>query len=180
MTSSNISEIFSTAVEAPKEQVMIEEVIVKKETSADNLVYQMVSFSSYLYQLNIQAHLLHFNVEASNFLAIHKFLKKQYEEHIEDFDTLAEIVRSMDYLMPMCQCGLMDSFKKFPAVKTYDAREGLTIYTKNLENGGFMAKDLVEMAREVGCPDCENELAEICGHLFKSAWKLKATLRPSM
>lgn len=180
MTSSNISEIFSNAVEAPTEQVMLEEVIVKKETSADNLVYQMVSFASYIYQLNTQAHLLHLNVECSNFLAVHKFLKKQYEEHIADFDIISEIVRSMDYLMPSCQCGLMDAYKKFPAVKNYDAREGLTTYTKNLENGGMMAKDLVEMAREVGCPDCENELAAVCGRLFKGAWKLKATLRNSM
>jgi DNA-binding ferritin-like protein len=180
MTSSNISEIFSNAVEAPTEQVMLEEVIVKKETSADNLVYQMVSFASYIYQLNTQAHLLHLNCECSNFLAVHKFLKKQYEEHITDFDTISEIVRSMDYLMPSCQCGLMDAYKKFPAVKNYDAREGLTTYTKNLENGGMMAKDLVEMAREVGCPDCENELAAVCGRLFKGAWKLKATLRNSM
>jgi len=180
MTSSNISEIFSNAVEAPTEQVMLEEVIVKKETSTDNLIYLMVSFASYLYQLNIQAHLLHLNVEGSNFLAVHEFLKKQYEQHVADFDTIAELVRSMDYLMPSCQCGLMDAYKKFPSVKTYDAREGLTLYTKNLEAGAMMAKDLVDTAKETGAPDVENFAAEICGNLFKGAWMLKATLRGSM
>jgi len=36
---------------------------------------------------------------------------------------------------------------------------------------------LVDLAREVGAPDAENEIAEIVGHLFKSAWMLKSTLR---
>ena len=179
MTSS-LSEIFQSAAEAPTQELIKEEVIVTKEATPDNLVYQMVSFSSYLYQLNIQAHLLHLNVECSSFLALHKFLKKQYQQHTDDFDTLAEYVRSMDYLMPMCKCGLMDAYKDFPSVDTYEAKESLTVYTKNLEAGGMMAKDLVEAARMTGTPDVENFAAEVCGNLFKGAWMLKATLRSSM
>ena len=180
MNTSSLSDIFQTAVEAPTQEIIKEEVILTKEATPDNLAYLMVSFASYLYQLNIQAHLLHLNLECSNFLAVHKFLGKQYEQHVADFDTMAELVRSMDYLMPMCQCGLFDAFKKFPAVKSYDAREGLTLYTKNLEAGAMMAKDVVDAAKETGAPDVENFAAEICGNLFKSAWKMKATLRGSM
>ena len=180
MNTSSLADIFQSATEAPTQEVVTEEVIVTKEATPDNLVYLMVSFASYLYQLNIQAHLLHLNVEGSNFLAVHEFLKKQYEQHVADFDTIAELVRSMDYLMPSCQCGLMDAYKKFPSVKTYDAREGLTLYTKNLEAGAMMAKDLVDAAKETGAPDVENFAAEICGNLFKGAWMMKATLRGSM
>jgi DNA-binding ferritin-like protein len=177
---SSLTNIFQNAIQAPTKEIVKEEVILTKEATPDNLVYQMVSFASYLYQLNTQAHLLHLNIECSNFLAIHKFLKKQYEQHTADFDTIAELVRSMDYLMPMCQCGLMDAFKKFPAIKTYDARESLTLYTKNLEAGAMMAKELTEAARETEAPDVENFAAEICGNLFKGAWMLKSTLRGSM
>ena len=177
---SSLTDIFQNASQAPTEEIVKEEIVVTKEATPDNLVYQMVSFSSYLYQLNTQAHLLHLNVECSNFLAIHEFLKAQYEQHIADFDIVAELVRSMDYLMPSCQCGLMDAYKKFPSVKTYDAREGLTLYTKNLEAGAMMAKDLVDAARETGAPDVENQAADICGRMFKGAWMLKATLRGSM
>ena len=180
MNTSSLADIFQSATEAPTQEVVTEEVIVTKEATPDNLVYLMVSFASYLYQLNIQAHLLHLNVEGSNFLAVHEFLKKQYEQHVADFDTIAELVRSMDYLMPSCQCGLMDAYKKFPSVKNYDAREGLTLYTKNLEAGAMMAKDLTDAAKETGAPDVENFAAEICGNLFKGAWMLKATLRGSM
>jgi len=177
---SSLANIFQNAAQAPTQEIVKEELILTKEATPDNLAYQMVSFASYLYQLNIQAHLLHLNVECSNFFAIHEFLKGQYEQHTGDFDTLAELVRSMDYLMPMCQCGLFDAYKKFPSVKSYDAREGLTLYTKNLEAGAMLAKDLVEAARETGAPDVENYAADTCGRLFKGAWMLKATLRGSM
>jgi len=177
---SSLTDIFQSAAQAPTQEIVKEEVIITKEATPENLVFKMVSFASYLYQLNIQAHLLHLNVECSNFLAVHEFLKGQYEQHTGDFDTIAELVRSMDYLLPMCQCGLFDAYKKFPSVKTYDAREGLTLYTKNLENGAMMAKEVTDMARETGTPDVENFAAEVCGNLFKGAWMLKATLRGSM
>ena len=177
MNTSSLADIFQSASEAPTQEVVKEEVIITKEATPDNLVYQMVSFASYLYQLNIQAHLLHFNVECSNFLAVHEFLKEQYEQHIADFDTISELVRSMDYLMPTCGCGLLDAYKKFPSVKSYDTRESLTLYTKNIEAGAMLAKNLTEVARETGAPDVENHAASICGNLFKSAWMLKATLR---
>ena len=177
---SSLTDIFQSAAQAPTQEVVKEEIIITKEATPENLVFKMVSFASYLYQLNIQAHLLHLNVECSNFLAVHEFLKGQYEQHTGDFDTIAELVRSMDYLLPMCQCGLFDAYKKFPSVKTYDAREGLTLYTKNLENGAMMAKEVTDMARETGTPDVENFAAEVCGNLFKGAWMLKATLRGSM
>jgi DNA-binding ferritin-like protein len=162
---------------APTEEIVTEEVVVTKEASLDNLVYKLVEFASYNYQLNTQAHLLHLNIEAPFFLAVHKFLRKQYQQHIDDFDVLAELVRSMDYLMPLCQKGLLGACKSFKNITTYEARSSLTLYIKNLENGGFMGKELVDLAREVGAPDAENEVAEIVGHMFKAAWMLKSTLR---
>lgn len=177
MNSSAIPNILQAALEAPKQEKIIEEVIVTKETNVDNLIYNLVSFASYNYQLNVQAHLLHLNIEHPLFLSLHEFLKEQYEQHIGDFDTVSELVRSMDYLMPMCQCGLFDAYKKFKSVKSYDAKESLVIYLRNLEQGGMMGKTIVDMAREVGAPDVENFVAEIVNHMFKSAWMLKATLR---
>ena len=179
MTSSNLQDLFQAATSAPTEEIVTEEVVIVKEASIDNFIYKLVEFASYNYQLNIQAHMLHLNIEAPFFLAVHKFLKKQYAQHVEDFDTIAELVRSMDYLLPLCQKGLLGACKNFKNVKTYDAVPSLTTYIKNLEDGGYMAKDLVMMAWEVECPDAENELAEIVNHMFKSAWMLKDTLRNS-
>lgn len=177
MTSSNIEQIFQAAGAAPTEELVTEEVVVVKEANTDNLIYRMVELASYLFHLNIQAHLIHLNYEAPNFLVVHEFLKKQYEQHTQDFDTVSELVRSMDYLMPMCEKGLMGAYKNFKVTKTYEAEPSLILYTKNLEEGGFMAKDVYTLAQEVGAPDVENELAEIVGNLFKGAWMLKSTLR---
>jgi DNA-binding ferritin-like protein len=177
MTSSNLEKIFQATTEAPTQEVVTEEVVVVKEATVENLVYKLVRYASFTYHLNTQAHLLHLNLETPFFLSLHKFLRKQYEQHIAEFDTVSELVRSMDFLLPMCQKGLLGMCKEFKHVSSYDATEGLTTYTKNLEAAGFMAKELVDMAREVGAPDVENELATIVGNCFKSAWMLKATLR---
>lgn len=149
-----------------------------EETSVEELISQLVSLSSYVHQLYTQSHLLHLNVEGPLFIPIHEFLKSQYEAHISQFDRLAEFVRSMDFLMPMCQRGLLGASKGFKHVKSYDTREGLTIYLKNLEAGGFAAKDLQKLAKSVDAPDVENYLAEFVGDMFKAAWFLKSTLRP--
>ena len=102
---SSLTDIFQNASQAPTEEIVKEEIVVTKEATPDNLVYQMVSFSSYLYQLNTQAHLLHLNVECSNFLAIHEFLKAQYEQHIEDFDIVSELC--LLYTSPSPRDGLL-------------------------------------------------------------------------
>jgi DNA-binding ferritin-like protein len=177
MTSSNLEKIFQATTEAPTQEVVTEEVVVVKEATVENLVYKLVKYASFTYHLNTQAHLLHLNLETPFFLSLHKFLRKQYEQHIADFDTVSELVRSMDFLLPMCQKGLLGMCKEFKHVGSYEATESLTTYTKNLEAAGFMGKELVDMAREVGAPDVENELATIVGSCFKSAWMLKATLR---
>jgi starvation-inducible DNA-binding protein len=163
--------------ESPTGMMIIEEQEVKPVATADDLISQLVSMGSYINQLYLQSHLIHLNIEGPLFLPVHAFLKEQYESHIEQFDALSEFIRSMDYLMPMCAKGLQAACKSFKHVKSYDAREMLTVYTKNLESAGFMAKDLGMVAKEVQAPDIENYLAELVGMMFKSAWFLKSTLR---
>ncbi len=146
--------------------------------SVQDLISGLVTLSSYVHQLYVQSHLIHLNIEGPLFLPIHQFLKDQYEAHIAQFDALAEFVRSMDFLMPMCQRGLLGSYKGFKHTKSYETRESLTVYLKNLEACGFMAKDLGELAEEVQAPDVENYAADLVGAMFKASWFLKSTLRP--
>jgi DNA-binding ferritin-like protein len=147
------------------------------EANADGLILKLIDLSSFCHQLYAQAHLAHLNIECANFLALHKFLKKQYEAHVEQVDALGELVRSMDYLMPMCQRGLLGAHKKFDHIKSHDAREMLVTYVRNLEKAGFEAKDVGEYARQVKAPDIENYCAELVGAMFKAAWFLKDSLR---
>ena len=82
MTSSNLQDLFQAATSAPTEEVVTEEVVIVKEASIDNFIYKLVEFASYNYQLNIQAHMLHLNIEAPFFFFVYKFHKKQYDQHV--------------------------------------------------------------------------------------------------
>lgn len=152
------------------------EQLIAKPTVED-LSFQLVGLASYTNQLYTQAHLIHLNIEAPTFLSIHEFLKGQYELHIAEFDALSEFVRTLDYFMPMCARGLQQACKNFKHVKTYEARDMLTVYLGNLDKAGMAAKDVLKVAKEVDAPDIENYLAEYVGDCFKGAWFLKATLR---
>ena len=142
-------------------------------------IQQVIALSSYVKELETQSHLIHLNIEGSNFLGLHEFLKEQYETHVEQFDTLGEFVRSMDYLMPMCGCGLRDMAPPMQAVKSYKSTDMLGVYYKNLEELGMKAKKLEPIAQKVGAIDIQNYLSDLCGQAFKAAWKIKATLRNS-
>ena len=140
-------------------------------------IQQCISLCAYLKELETQSHLIHLNYEGGNFLGVHAFLKDQYEAHLEQFDTLAEFVRSMDYLLPMCGSGLKDAAPPIQAVTSYKGTDMLGVYYKNLEELGMKAKKLEPVAAKVGAIDIQNYLSDLCGQAFKAAWFVKATLR---
>jgi DNA-binding ferritin-like protein len=140
-------------------------------------IQQCISLASYLKELQTQAHLIHLNIEGANFLGLHGFLKGQYESHLEQFDTLAEFIRSMDYLMPMCARGLADAGPGIQHVTSYKGTDQLATYYKNLEELGMKTKKLEPIAAKVGAIDIQNYMADLCGQAFKAAWQIKATLR---
>jgi DNA-binding ferritin-like protein len=148
-----------------------------KNGDIGTFIQQCISLCSYLKELQTQAHLIHLNYEGSNFLGVHAFLKDQYEAHVDQFDTLAEFIRSMDYLMPMCARGLADAGPGIQHVTSYKGTDQLAIYYKNLEELGMKTKKLEPLAAKVGAIDIQNYMAELCGKAFKAAWFLKATLR---
>lgn len=140
-------------------------------------IQQCISLASYLKELETQSHLIHLNYEGSNFLGVHGFLKDQYEAHLEQFDTLSEFIRSMDYLLPMCARGLADAGPGIQHVTSYKGTDMLAVYYKNLEELGMKCKKLEPIAAKVGAIDIQNYMAELTGQAFKAAWFIKATLR---
>lgn len=150
-----------------------------KDGDVGAFIQQCISLSSYLKELETQSHLIHLNYEGSNFLGVHAFLKDQYEAHVEQFDTLGEFIRSMDYLMPMCGCGLADASPGIQKVTSYKGTEMLAVYYKNLEELGMKCKKLEPIAAKIGAIDIQNYMADLTGQAFKAAWFIKATLRSS-
>ena len=140
-------------------------------------IQQCISLCAYLKELETQSHLIHLNIEGPNFLSVHVFLKEQYEAHLEQFDTLAEFIRSMDYLMPMCGSGLKDAAPVMQVVTSYKGTDMLGVYYKNLEELGMKAKKLEALAEKIHAIDIQNYMADLVGQAFKAAWMIKATLR---
>lgn len=140
-------------------------------------IQQMISLASYVKELETQSHLIHLNYEGSNFLAVHEFLKGQYEQHLEQFDALSEFVRSMDYLMPASNSALRDAMPPVHEITSYKGTDMLSVYYKNLEELGSKAKKIEPVAQKVGAIDIANYMADLVGMAFKAAWFVKATLR---
>lgn len=165
--------------EVPEPQAKPKGPARSKNGDVGAFIQQCISLASYLKELQTQAHLIHLNIEGSNFLGLHAFLKDQYEAHLEQFDTLSEFIRSMDYLMPMCARGLADAGPGITHVTSYKNTEMLTVYYKNLEELGMKTKKLEPIAARIGAIDIQNYMADLCGQAFKAAWFTKATLRNS-
>lgn len=156
------------------EQMMVS---VEPEPQPQDLALSLVALASYAHQLYTQSHLIHLNIEGALFLPLHEFLKGQYELHIDQFDKLAEFLRIMDTLMPMCQKGLLGAQKSFKACRSYESRDMLITYLTNLQGFSEQAKCLGCLAEKVGAPDVENYAAQLVDESGKAAWFIKSTLR---
>lgn len=141
------------------------------------LIGELIALASLLKELQTQSHLIHLNYESANFLAVHEFLKNQYEAHLEQFDTVAEFVRAQDHFMPMCACGLKDAMPAFKNCESYEARHMLVAYLTNLESMCDMATEVERLAGESRVIDVQNYMAELVAAGSKAAWFIKATLR---
>jgi len=148
-----------------------------KKEDLGPLIQALLKVLSCMQQLQVQSHLIHFNYESPNFLSVHKQLKKQYELHLDQFDHVGELVRSLDYMTVMCQKGLLGCHKDFKHCKSYNPKEMLCTYISNLEDAGMLAKKLSDVARKAKAPDVEHYAAQLVGEMFESAWLFKAVVR---
>jgi DNA-binding ferritin-like protein len=142
-------------------------------------IQQCISLCAYLKELETQSHLIHLNIECPDFISVHKFLGEQYEAHLKQFDALAEFIRSMDFYLPKCACELRDLAPQMQIVSSYEWKNMLSVYYKNLEELGMKAKKLEPVAQKIGAIDIANFLADLVGQGFKAAWFIKSILRAS-
>lgn len=141
------------------------------------LVQELVALAAFIKELEAQAHLVHLNYEGSNFLSVHELLKGQYEAHLEQFDVVGELVRSLDCLMPHSSAVLAGCARDFEHCCSSDGHCQLMTYFSNLETMGEQAKAAELVASRIRAIDVANAMADLTGSAYKSAWLIKATLR---
>lgn len=160
-----------------------EESLVKTHNEAmvpgSSLARNLVVLAAYLKEMQVQSHLIHLNYEGSNFIEIHKFLKERYDAHVEQFDAVGEFVRAMDFMMPLCACGLKDALPMecFRNVESAEGRQMLMTYHENLCDLCELACQIEPLAQELKAIDVANYMAELMTDTNKAAWFIKATLR---
>ena len=148
-----------------------------KSEPVGRLANELIKLSSYAANLMLQSHLLHLNYEGGNFFGVHKFSKKQYEKHQSQLDRIGELVRSLDFLMPMCSKGLLSSCKGFSHITAYAGASMLITYYENLEEFGMSCKKVAKLAAKMEAYDIENYCGELIEDCFTASWQIKATLR---
>jgi len=148
-----------------------------KKEGTGRLSAELIKVCSHLANLQIQVHLVHLNYECSNFLGIHELTEKQYKKHSKQLDRVGELIRSLDYLLPMCAKGLLKECKGFNHIESYDPNDMLITYKDNLENFGMLCKKVIKTAIKEDAPDVEHYMAELIEDAFTASWKIKAGLR---
>lgn len=178
-TSAHMATLYSQLEQLEKEHGSA---LLPKEESGpevDGMPQQLIALASMAKELETQSHLIHVNLEASYFFGVHKFLQEQYEEHLRQFDAIAETVRTLDTFMPMCRLGLGNALPCFHDIESYEARQMLMTYMANLEDFGGIAKQVWSMAHETKAIDIAHLMEDIAGNTYKACWQIKATLRKS-
>jgi len=151
-----------------------------KDGDVGSFIQQCIALTAYLKELETQSHLIHLNLECPCFISIHEFLGDQYQGHLDQFDKMSEFIRSMNYLMPLCGCGLKDACpSSFQPVTSYEWKGMLVTYYKNLEDCARLCKKLEPIAQKIGAIDIQNYMADLVGAMFKASWFIKASLRNS-
>jgi DNA-binding ferritin-like protein len=150
-----------------------------KSEPVARLANELIKLSGHAANLMLQAHLLHLNYESGNFFGVHKFSKEQYEKHQAQLDRIGELVRSLDFLMPMCSKGLLGACKGFSHITAYAGASMLITYYENLEAFGMACKKVAKLAGKMEAYDIENYCGELIEDCFSASWMVKATLRNS-
>ena len=129
------------------------------------------------YALMALTHLAHWNVEGSDFYALHKSFQEQYENLFEAIDEIAERVRALDAyaiggLHVLAKTAQMDEFKAPMPAKDFLA--ALIVAHEKVVDDAVKLRDL---AGEVNDLQTQDLMIERLTWHEKTMWMLKATLK---
>jgi DNA-binding ferritin-like protein len=129
---------------------------------------QLILLSSLLLGLRDQAHLIHISYVGHDFISVHSWLKERYEEHAEQFDAIAELVRIHGAMLPNTVNELRNCLPQF------DGKACLCSYLSNIENLAAAAINLEKKATGEWAIDVSDAMVDLSRSAGKTIWFLKA------
>jgi DNA-binding ferritin-like protein len=141
----------------------------------DCFCQQLVLLAAMSHEVQMAAHLLHFNYVGANFFSVHEFLKGEYEYWLETFDLIGEYVRAYGSMMPASHAELLAIQPAFVGSMS-NAECALTRYRDDTLRLKELVVAIEAAAADLRAIDVQNSMAEIVAHIGKSAWFIQAAL----
>jgi DNA-binding ferritin-like protein len=123
-----------------------------------------------------RSHVAHVNVVGRNFTSDHKLLGKVYEDLQSQIDALAELLRSMDAMMPDNLQEVLDGSNIMDTPMAGDADQLLTDVMSDLEELKMCHEELMIVATAEGHEEIANYAQDRILALAKYIWMFRSTL----
>lgn len=137
-------------------------------------------FNAYLADLavmNFKLHNIHWNVEGMQFVAVHEFTEKLYDEMFDNMDEVAEHMKKYQIFPDATLESMLKnaSIKEEPS-RRFECAEGLKIVLADLELLRKNATDLRNKADEENWFSAVGMLEDEIDSYNKHIWFIRATL----
>lgn len=123
-----------------------------------------------------RSHVAHVNTVGRNFVSDHKLLGKIYEDLQGQIDTIAEILRTLDEMMPCCLTDIIDASEINTLPIDGDSDELLEQVLEDLGTLKGCYLELMTVAEEEEHKEIANYAQDRVLAIAKFEWMLRSTL----
>ncbi|HHV38628.1 MAG TPA: DNA starvation/stationary phase protection protein [Tepidimicrobium sp.] len=135
-------------------------------------------YLSNLAVLNVKLHNIHWNVVGENFLKIHDFTEEAYDQLFEDYDAVAELLKTKD-VMPLSTMAeyLEKASVKEVAPADFTMKESLEMMKEDMEIMRELATNIRNTADEEGDFETVAMFEDYVAYYSKNLWFIDAMLK---
>jgi len=119
------------------------------------LIEKLSQYLASTYSLYLKTQNFHWNVTGSEFLALHSFFEKQYDELAEAIDLIAEQIRTFGVFTP----GSFTEFSKLSKIKDAIGKKNANNMLKELLTDHLLIIDLTKELLSIA-KDCNNDVTQ--------------------
>jgi DNA-binding ferritin-like protein len=123
-----------------------------------------------------RSHVAHVNTVGRNFQSDHALLGGIYEELQDQIDIIAELLRSLDEMMPCCLEDILAGSQVSTAPMEGDSESLLSEVQMDLEQLKGCYEELISVASEEGHDEIANYAQDRVLSLARHIWMLRSTL----